>query len=268
LELGILGPHVKNRLDGLVQLPGAKAADDIHVPGAELNWTVSPRVQLGYRLMSGFGEFVLSYRSLASDGSNSAAPDGIAALSSRLNMNEADLDYASREFSLLNCPYAYLKWWFGLRLTTVYFDALAEEPVSSAPGTHVFAARSTDHYWGIGPNGGVELERKVEPWGLSFVARTDGAIHLGRIRQGFFEEATGPGGELLAGQSHFASSQAVPMVTTQLGMGWQPPGWQGARFFVGYQVEYYWGVGRFSKSTTSRGELSDQGVIFQAELNF
>jgi hypothetical protein len=269
LDVGIVGPHVKNRLDGMVLLPGARAPDDVHVPGADLNWTVSPEVELGYRLMSGFGEFVVSYRSLASDGSNSAAPAGVAALSSRLNMNQADFDYASREFCLLNWPYCYLKFRFGLRLTTVYFDAVAQQPPGvPATGTDEFARRSTDRYWGLGPHGGLELERRLEAWGLSLVGATDGAILLGRIRQGFFEEAVGPGGELLAGQNHVASSQAVPMLSARLGLGWQPPGWQDVCFFAGYQYEYYWNVGRFSKSPTSRGELSDQGVLLRAEFSF
>jgi hypothetical protein len=269
VELGILSPHVKNRLDGMVLLPGARTPDDVHVPGADLNWTVSPKVELGYRLRSGFGEFLVSYRVLASDGSNSAAPDGVGLLSSRLNLNQADFDYASREFCLLNCPYAYLKFWLGLRLNTVYFDATAQEP-SSVPttGTDVFAKRSTDRYWGLGPHGGVQLERRLEPWGLSLVGATDGAIVLGRIRQGFFEEAVGPGGELLEGQNHVASSQAVPMITARVGLGWQPPGWQELRFFAGYQYEYYWNVGRFSKSATSRAELSDQGVLLRVEFDF
>src|SRR5437870_2176455 len=42
IELAILGPHVKNRLTDLVRL-GIRMPDTIHVPSADLDWTVAPR---------------------------------------------------------------------------------------------------------------------------------------------------------------------------------------------------------------------------------
>ena len=38
-------------------------------------------------------------------------------------------------------------------------------------------------------------------------------------------------------------------------------------FFLGYQFEYWWNVGRLSTSF-ARGELEDQGVVLRAEFNF
>ena len=72
---------------------------------ATLDWTVSPRFEVGYRLPSGFGEVDVAYRFLLAEGSGSttdpiAAPDATAALTSHLNINVGDVDYASRETSL------------------------------------------------------------------------------------------------------------------------------------------------------------------------
>jgi hypothetical protein len=61
LDIGIVDPHVKNRLLNTVTIfPGT--ADFVHVPSADLDWTVAPRFEVGYRLPSGFGEVVFGYR--------------------------------------------------------------------------------------------------------------------------------------------------------------------------------------------------------------
>jgi hypothetical protein len=271
VEVGILGPHVKNRLNGTVQLPGQPRGampDNVHVPDAELSWAVAPRLGFGYLLPSGFGELVLDYRRLASDGTGLLpASGGAVALKSRLDLNQIDLDYASREFSLW--PDWDMKWRFGLRWSSIYFDAGADGPAGGVGGSStVFAARDTDRYVGFGPHAGLKLGRRLGCTGLSLVGQVDGGIELGRIRQGFFEEGTSVGSRPVPGESHVSSSQAVPMFNMQVGLGWQPAGSQDLRFFAGYQYEYWWSVGRFSGTPNSRGELSDQGVLLQAELHF
>ena len=57
------------------------------------------------------------------------------------------------------------------------------------------------------------------------------------------------------------------MVNLFAGLRWCPPDYRYLHVFVGYQYEYWWNVGRLS-TTSSRGELSDQGVQMQAEFNF
>ena len=52
-----------------------------------------------------------------------------------------------------------------------------------------------------------------------------------------------------------------------LGLAWQLPQHHHFRFSVGYEYEYWWNVGRISTSTP-RGEMSDQGILLRAELNF
>ncbi len=99
-EASLVGAHTsKTMLQNSV--PFAGRMDTIALQGAPLDWTVSPRVEIGYRLPSGFGEFSLSYRFLTTDGSESAQfPTGPASLSSGLSTNTFDFDYASHELSL------------------------------------------------------------------------------------------------------------------------------------------------------------------------
>jgi len=271
VDLAIVGPHVKNRLTDTVQVAG-RPPDTLHLPSADLDWTVSPRVELGYRLPSGFGEFAMSYREMASDGTASVAgPDGAADLKSRLDVNIGDLDYISREWSLW--PDWGMKWWFGLRLANIYFDSHETEPFTVADaavaGSGVFDRQTSNHYLGGGPHYGLELTRQWKETGLSFVARLDGAALLGRVTQNFSEVSTtaGPGGELLAGVTHESNPQAVPMLNAFLGVNWNPPGIPKLLFSAGYEYEYWWEVGRLG-TTLSRGEFSDQGVMLRASFNF
>jgi len=267
LEISPMGPHFKNRLNGTVQIDGGPV-DMVHVAGADMDWTVSPRFEVGYRLPSGFGAIGLSYRFLATDGTSTGlGPDGPAAFKSRLDLHIIDLDYISREFSVW--PEADLwkmQWRFGLRWASIYYDANMMEPFDeAAAGSGIFSTRNTNRFVGFGPHFGVELARQLGPPGISVVGRIDGWISLGRIRQGFFEESATLG---LGGVNQVSSSQAVPALNLQVGLAYQPPACQNLEFFIGYQYEYWWNVGRLSITTDSRGELSDQGVTLRVGFNY
>jgi hypothetical protein len=267
VDLGIVGPKVKDRLQEMVQV--GSGTDTVHVPNAELNWTVSPRIDVGYRLPSGFGEFALAYRILVTDGSASVlGPDAVADLKSRLDVNIADFDYLSREMSLW--PHCGMKWWFGLRMANIFFDSQAVEPfAAAAAGSGVFAAHTTNHYLGWGPHYGLELTRHLEPTGLCLTARADGATLLGRIHQDFLEVSTvsGPSGALVTGETRRANSQDVPMLRIFLGTTWQPPRYPMVHLSVGYEYEYWWNVARLSNGI-SRGEWGEHGILLRAAFNY
>jgi hypothetical protein len=270
VDLEAVGPHFKNRLRDTVQVD-ALAPDTLHVPSADLDWTVAPRIEVGYRLPSGFGEFAVSYRFFATDGSATLpSPDGLAAVRSRLDLNEVDMDYASREFFTDQWPYVHMKWRFGLRWADAYYDTQALEPfAAAAAGTGVFERRTSNNFWGLGPHVGLELDRKFCGTGLALVGWADGATLLGRIRQNFSEESTllGPGGLPLSGNTRLSVSQDVPIINWFAGLSWQPPDYPCLRAYVGYAYEYWWNVGRNS-NTASRGELSDQGVLVRVGFNY
>jgi hypothetical protein len=278
LEIDIIGAHFKNHLVDAVQLGGPSSPlmpNLVHVAPAELDWTVAPRIELGYRLPSGFGAVAVAYRGFATQGTNfGPSPTGIASLKSRLDLNVIDFDYNSWEFSLW--PNWDMKWFVGTRLTYLYYDASAQGPGilqepegEAAAGGGVFGTATSNSYVGFGPHFGLELSRKLAESGLAIVGCIDSAIELGRIRQGFFEQSKllDTSGLPLVGQTRESSSQAVPMINTQLGVSWQPPGWHDVHLFAGYEYEYWWNAGRLSKGL-SRGELSDQGVALRAEFNF
>ncbi len=265
VEAEIAKAHVQNKLTN-ASIPNGGAPDVIQLPSATLDVAVAPRFEIGRRLESGFGAIAFSYRFLVTQGNDVfVGPDGPAALKSRLDLNIADFDYISREFSLW--PKADMKWRFGLRYADVYFDSRADESLAAAAaGSGVFERRVSDSFWGLGPHSGVEVDRRLEGTGLSLFAKADGWIDLGRVRQGFFEAPTAPGSA--TEETRASSSQSVPVLNLQAGARWQPAGLPNAEFFLGYEYEYWWNVGRFSLTPDSRGDLFDQGVMLRATFNF
>ena len=262
-EVGLVFPHVRNQLSNAV--PTAVGPITVQLPSAGLGLTAAPRFEAGYRLPSGFGEVSVGYRFLVGEGTEtSAEPDGLHSVRSRLDVNQFDLTYASRELSLW--PHWDMKWSLGLRLAYVFFDSRGERPID--PATGLFETRLSNFYVGFGPHTGLELARRLEGMGLSLVSRVDFAALMGRIRQDYEADlASAAGGGPLAGLSSISSSQTVPTVNAQAGLRWQPPSWPAAHLFLGYQYEKWWNVGRLSKIDT-KGELRDQGIFLQGGLNF
>src|SRR4051812_4938128 len=68
-EIDVVAPHIKNRLQATVPFPSF-LPNVVHLPSAEFDWTGAPRIEVGYRLAEGFGEFLVGYHSLVmeSDG--------------------------------------------------------------------------------------------------------------------------------------------------------------------------------------------------------
>jgi hypothetical protein len=273
LEVDPTKAHVKNEISTTVINPATGNMNQVGLPSATLDWSISPRFEAGYRLPSGFGEFVLSYRFLATQGSDSFQNgDGPGQLSSLLDINQVDLDYASREFSLW--PKWDMRWRLGLRYAYVFFDSRADEGFGeAAAGSGIFQTRVTNSFVGFGPHVGVDLSRHFGSDGLAFVAKADFAFLVGHIRQQFIERTTtlGADGQPLVGALGASDSQGVPVLEVQAGLSWQPPRCPFARFFFGYRYEYWWEVGvldNINNLTGTFGEVFDQGVVLRAEFSF
>jgi hypothetical protein len=264
--------HVKNKLQNQFTVDG-RPPDTVLLPMATLDISLMPRFQAGYRLPSGFGELALSYRFLATSGNEpiSSRLTGLNSagnLRSRLDFNVFDFDYASREFSLY--PQASMKWRVGARLAYVYWDSEAVQSAALAlTDNGILSQHVTNSYVGAGLHTGLELAYAIPCCSLAVVGRSEFSDLLGRIRQGFFEQTfpLGAGGLPASGQLHDSSSQDVPTLASQLGLAWYSRDCCRVRLFGGYEYEYWWSIGRLSK-TLSRGEMYNQGVVLQAQIDF
>jgi hypothetical protein len=286
VQLGIMGSSVVEHLGQTdppgqvtVAVPGtAHTSDVVIVPMAALNWTVSPRFEVGYRLPSGFGEVDVAYRFLMAEGTGStanpiAAPDATAALQSHLDMNVGDLDYASRETSLGEMWG--MKWRIGLRYADVLFDSQADESLDAArAASGIFERSISNNFWGIGPHATLELNTRRNPCGLRWVGRLDTALLFGEVEQQFAELSTsrGPGGLPLSGETHLVNGQQVPMLGGFLGLDWRPACRPNLDILLGYTAEYWWNVGRLSDpdiyNGQSAGEVGTHGVVLRLEYNY
>lgn len=269
VEVGIMLPHIMNDTHEAVTVNGVTSR--VQLPGGTLDWAAAPRFELGYRLPEGFGEIALAYRFLGAQGHGTVsgpfdAPDAPGSVLTRFDLQVADLDYASNELSI--CSW-WAKWRIGLRGADVYFDSKVDESLTAAEaGSGVFERRTTNNFWGIGPHGSLELERRLTDWGLLVLGRVDGSILLGRVNQGFFETSTTKvGNQFLTGQTLETEAMAVPQLEGNIGLGWRPPSCPALRVFAGYENEHWWDVGKIYASG-SNAQIYTNGVLLRVDFNY
>jgi hypothetical protein len=267
VDVAVLAPHFNDRLTHTVTLPGG-ITNTVSLPGADLDWTGSPRLEIGYRMPEGCGEFSLGYRSVVSDARATLfTPDGnVGELKSRLNVNVVDLDYGSPESSL--APNWLMRWKVGVRFAAVYFDSRAAIvlPDPAIPGGGTVMERVSNNFVGAGPHAGLELERHLFGTPLSLYGSLDGAVVVGHISQDFEQVWTfDTTGAQVGGALRDSGTQAVPVLSLQLGVRLAPFGCDGMRLSLGYVFEDWFDVGNLN---SSRGYLIDQGIYFRSEFNF
>jgi hypothetical protein len=267
VEVAILKPHLINQLSLPVTFPDGSMTQ-VGVDASHLNWTASPRVELGYRLPSGFGGIAVSYRCLFAQGSDAViGADGPATLHSRLDYHIGDVDWVSNEYTPWHVCDMRVR--FGLRYFNSYFDSQANEPFAEAAvGTTIYQQRTTDHLWVFGPHVGVDLRRRLDFGGLAVLGRLDLSEGWGRVSQRYFASSTtSASGAPQSAQATIGTSDAVPMPRANLGLSWQPAAYPNAFLFVGAQIDYFWNTGRTGNFTTY-GYFFDSGISIQAAFNF
>ena len=259
VEVDIVKPHLTNHVTGNAYFDDG-SYDRVQLPTAQLDWTVAPRFELGYRMAEGCGEFVISYRYLDSEGKADLPnydlfadnPDG--QLKTRLSMNVFDYDYGTPEISLgSNFD---LKGRIGVRLADIYFD-------SSAFG-EVTWQRTSNEFIGAGPHAALDGWYHLHQFGLGVFARVEGALLIGNVKQHVEESFVFNDGSSFGSFGSQNGTRAVPTVNAQLGLGWAPPGTR-LRFSAGYEYEQWWYVGHIGGS---RAQLFDQGAFLRGEFSF
>ncbi len=257
LEIGLVSPDISGSLVGPVSGGVNKT---IGLPFADLDWTGSPRLFLGYRFAHEAGAFLASYQSVVSEGTLAISPwdsQGAGFLETRLNFNKIDLDYVSPDMAL--APLWDFRWDAGVRIAAIYYD-------SQITGGQLSQSAS-NNFVGAGPHIGFHVSRTLHRTrGLSLFGKVDGAVVFGGDTQSFEEIGRLPGGGSIGGASRATETQSVPVFGLLLGLTYQPPqnrDW--FRFSFGYQYEQWWGVGG---AGASEGDLSVQGLFFRGEFQF
>jgi hypothetical protein len=256
LEVGLLLPRFRNALIAPVTV--ANVTHLVAVPSADLDWTGSPRIEIGYRLPEGVGELLVAYRSVVSEGTETLGRYdflGPGFVRSRLNVNEGDIDFHSGPFAV--APYWDLSWRLGVRVAAAYWDTRARG--------RFLEQRVSNNFVGAGPHLGLEASRQLDlvP-GLAVFGRIEGAVVVGGIDQNF-EEVQRLAGRTFGGATRLDGSRTVPMLNILTGISYTPQCSRWLRFALGYQLEQWWGVGDVG---ASGADLTIQGLFFRGEFNF
>jgi hypothetical protein len=220
---------------------------------------------VGYRLPDGWGGLQLAYSFEATSGSNSSFADPVPlAQHGRLDVNIAEFDYVSREFSL--GPHWEMRWGVGAQAMSFFFDSSVNFLNPGTPGTVLSqtVASSTVQYGG---HALLDLSWRTPVSGLAVVGRVKVADSFGRIRQTGTEQLVGPGGDgtVALFRSTTATSVTVASGSAMCGLSYTVPGWNQSRFLIGYEYEVFYDIGRLNEG---RGQLENQVLFLRAELNF
>jgi hypothetical protein len=279
VEITAMGVHLRNRIGNTVMLSDGTTTV-VHADSAPLNWTVEPLVEVGYRLPHGFGELLVNYRFLTTEGQADEVGGfgsfgGFTHLKSRLNTHAMDFSYAIRDPLGAYQNFA-TRWKVGLSLAQAFFDARSIEAIPVAAGGGSFEQHTSNTILGAGPEVGLELwwKRCGLP-GLELYGQVNFESPWVRIHQKFETNTTPgtPGAAPVSGVSTDSRSDSVGILRTQLGLCWSPPQTHWCRFFLGYEFEAWWFIGRNDTTTIpgqamSNGDLYEQGIFLRAEFNF
>lgn len=270
-EVGIIHPYVN--YPTLENVPLASNANNVVQLGtAHLNWAAAPRVSIGYRLPSGFGEFLVSDRYFNARGSDTTlTANGPASRKTEFMLNYTDIDYASRELT----PYTgwSLRLQAGIRVAQTYLGTRVDQPIAqAAAGNGVFAGRQTNRDRGVGPHFGVQIDRHFQRSGLTWVNQIDVSTIFTHVRQESFAGAIGPGG-IQTGDAITTFTQNMPVLSVQIGLNWQPPRLPNSKLYVGYIGQFWYLFGTNSGvefppfSQPIYTNFQYEGIVLQWSLN-
>src|SRR5262249_2620650 len=223
-EPDVVWVHFRNELRITVPV-SATQTDTVQFFGPGLNPAFSPRFEFGCRLDDGWGDLLLGYRFLSTEGSRGEPSSPVPATTSgRLDFHTLDLCYAAQEFALGPCWD--MRWRTGVRGTVLYYDARLDLHVPAPdPGTLV-AQRGVNYFWGIGPLVGLDLSYKTAIPGLALFVRLQGALNFGRIDQTGTERFAGaPNDPATKAELKHRNEVSVPMASEEFGVSYVVPEW-------------------------------------------
>lgn len=276
VDVAVIKTHVSN--DMLEQVTTALGKRFVVQPGsAHLHWTASPRIEIGYRLPSGFGEISLSDRYFQTWGTGLVAgPDGPATRTTKFFVNFSDFDYGTREYT----PFDNwtLRFRGGLRAAQTYFSSRVDQPFSqAAAGSTLVSQGASNRTTAFGFHFGVESHRRLRKRpGLSLINSIDIANLFTRDKQKFFAVTTVPlpGGGFDSGTVVDTALQSVPVLTVQVGLNWRPARMRNSSLYIGYYGQFWYQfatnsnfhVGPFGQSVPT--EFDNEGVRLQYSWNY
>ncbi len=276
VQADVLFVHLRNQLGGPVPNKLTGATDFVSFGGPEMDPTVSPTFEVGYRLPDGWGALQIGYRFLATSGRSQLATSPADVVQAdvdafgRVDYNLVDFSYVSREYSL--DPNWNMRWGIGARATFLFFDSRGAiiNPASD-PGA-VLAQTESNHIRLYSAQGFLDVERHVCVPGLCAFGRLEASDGYARNSQNYTETVAGnPSSFPVSFQNRFDGSTGVSSLRGELGLSYTVAEWNCTRFLIGGIYETWFQIGRQSPTSgviDTRGQLDVYGLFLRAEINF
>ena len=248
MEAQLLFPVIHQHLQAPITVPGFYS-DTAHLPFTDQG--LAGAIALGVRMKALGGELGFTYRYLASEGNTTLSnfdPLGAVPFRSRLDMNNFDFDYFTRDYDV------YPRWLVrgdaGVRLATAFFDMQAFG--------FQYDRQISNHFVGAGPHLGLHLMRILGDSGVAIMGRIDAGTLFGDVHQQFRDTVfDGNGTALGFGYTSQRVTRGVPVLVAELGFGAAPGNRTWGQWQVGYQFEQWWSIGTIGASTA---DLVNQGM--------
>ena len=264
LELTAANPRISTRQQSGSLLSGT-FADPIAPQATPLDWTVMPKLTVGYRRPEGLGDLSASYRFLYSQGNQAISPFGTSPSGSgvsRLQLHVLDLDYTLSDLfpsDLFLVP-RQVRLTGGVRVAGAYNK-------SSVSGGNILGQSASNTFVGAGPRFALESLYPISSTGWTIFAKVDAAGMIGTDRQSFSQTISGPSSSIIsASATSPGSTVGVPSVGLRSGVNWLPDwGNGGVKMSAGFQWERWFFLGTGSDSYN---ELTILGPFVQGEMMF
>ncbi|MBS0263517.1 MAG: hypothetical protein JSS02_16370 [Planctomycetes bacterium] len=273
VDLNVVRPQISSQVNNSVlgpgdpyngtftnstQLPfgtGGSASDE-----GSLDWTVMPKISLGYRFENGMGELITSYRGFYSQAGGTIQNfDALGAgrFKTTTQAHVLDVVYGVTD-RVDGLPWFFpviRRWGLGLRAATWIFD-------TTANGQQTLSEQAGSVFEGGGPVLQYDWTWLTRNESLTFNGGFDvaglGGFHYLR----FSETALLPGSVNVARGRTDGTGTGIAILTVWGGLAWVPDwGEQNLRFTAGYRWERWWDM----TDTGGQNELTLQGPFVRGE---
>jgi hypothetical protein len=267
IDLYVVHPEIDSQVNNTNLGPGdpfhGTFTNATQLPVGDMNWTVMPKVSVGYRLENGLGELIASYRILAANSSGTLLnfdTAGSAQLHTHTTAQVLDLVYGSTDRT------DGLAWYWptirhytlGLRVASWVFD-------TTAHGQQVLEERAGNVFIGGGPVLSYDWTWLTRWPSINLDGGFDAAGVGGFNYQRFSETAIVSGNVQTAGGRTDGRGTATPILGIWGGASWVPD-WrnQSLRLSAGYRWERWWNI----PDAGGQNDLTLQGPFVRGDFRW
>ncbi len=268
IDLYVVHPEIDSQVDNTHLAPGdpfrGVFTNSTPLPVGDMNWTVMPKISVGYRRENGLGEFTASYRYIQSESSGTllnfdAAGAGQLNTRSQAHVLDFICSYSDRTDGLAWYFPTIRRYGVGLRVASWVFD-------TTANGSQVLEERAGNVFIGGGPVLLYDWVWLTRSPSVNFTGGMDAAGVGGFNYQRFAETAIVSGTIQTARGRTDGQGTATPILGVWGGASWVPE-WRNQTFKLsaGYRWERWFNI---PDAGGGQNDLTLQGPFVRGEFRW